>query len=155
MRVVIARAADVVVLHEQHARNSEVAEDLTVGVEQRRARLPLDTNFAAPIFSWLCVGGLTSAMYASTFWLLISQDRAKELRLFTAIAAVINVSSYLIGSHWGVIGIARAASIGFVFISTPLLLYAATRTGPVRSKDIATCAFPFVVQASLVYMRRD
>ena len=106
---------------------------------------------AAPIFSWLCVGGLTSAIYASTFWLLISQDRAKDLRLYSAIGAGINVISYLVGSHWGVVGIAMAASIGFVFISTPMLLYAATREGPVRPQDIAACAFPFVIQTALVY----
>ncbi len=106
---------------------------------------------AAPVFSWLCVGGLTSGIYASTFWLFISQDRAQELRMFATLAAVINVVSYLIGAFWGVVGIAMAASIGFVFLTTPLLLYAATRRGPVRPRDIIRCSLPFIAATLLVY----
>ncbi|HEX7894351.1 MAG TPA: lipopolysaccharide biosynthesis protein [Terriglobales bacterium] len=106
---------------------------------------------AAPVFSWLCVGGLTSGIYTSTFWLLISQDRSQELRTFTAIAAAINVTSYLIGSFWGVVGIAMAASLSFVFVSTPLLLFAALRRGPIRFGDVAGCAIPFILETILIY----
>jgi PST family polysaccharide transporter len=106
---------------------------------------------AAPIFSWICVGGLTSGIYASAFWLLISQDRSQELRFYSTMAAGINVLSFLAGSHWGVTGIAIAASIGFVLITTPLMLYVATRRGPVRTRDIFWCSAAFVVQGLLVY----
>ncbi len=39
-------------------------------------------NAAAPIFSWICVGGLTSGIYLSAYWLFVSQGRAGELRTF-------------------------------------------------------------------------
>jgi polysaccharide transporter, PST family len=106
---------------------------------------------AAPIFSWLCVGGLTSGIYASTFWLLISQDRSQELRLFASLAAIVNVASYLIGAVWGVIGIAIAASLGFVLLTTPLMLFVSTRHGPVRIRDIIWCSLPYIATGTLVY----
>jgi PST family polysaccharide transporter len=108
-------------------------------------------NAAAPIFSWLCVGGLTSGVYLTAYWLFVSQGRARELRTFSVWAAVINVASYLIGSFWGVIGIATASSLGFVFLTTPLMLFGASRSGPVRLADIARCALPFVVVGFAVY----
>jgi PST family polysaccharide transporter len=33
---------------------------------------------AAPVFSWICVGGLASAFYSSVYWLLISQGRTRD-----------------------------------------------------------------------------
>jgi len=106
---------------------------------------------AAPIFSWLCVGGLASGIYASAFWLLISQDRAQELRRLAFLAAVINVMSYFIGAIWGVIGIAIAASLSFVFLTTPLLLFGATRRGPVRRRDLLSFGTPFVLAGIAAY----
>ena len=41
-----------------------------------------DWSEAAPIFSWICVGGLTAGVYSSSYWLFISQDRTREMRRF-------------------------------------------------------------------------
>lgn len=106
---------------------------------------------AAPIFAWICVGGLTSSIYLSAYWLFVSQGRATELRNFSILAAVINLTSYLIGSWWGVVGIAMASSLGFVFITTPLMLYRASRSGPVALADLIRCAVPFVAVGLAVY----
>lgn len=106
---------------------------------------------AAPIFSWICVGGLTSGIYQSAFWLFISQDRSRELRNFAGTAAVINIASYLVGALWGVVGVAAAASLGFLLITTPLVLFGASRSGPVRAADIIRCATPFVAVGVVVY----
>jgi PST family polysaccharide transporter len=106
---------------------------------------------AAPIFSWLCVGGLASGVYASGFWLLISQDRTRELRHLTLVAAVINVASFLIGIAWGVIGVAIGASLSFALLTTPLLLFGATRSGPVRPRDFLSFAAPFAFAGIVTY----
>ena len=106
---------------------------------------------AAPIFSWLCVGGLTSGIYSSGFWLLISQDRTRELRHITFLAAVINVASFLVGAIWGVLGVAIAASLNFVFLTTPLMLLGATRSGPVRPRDLLHFGAPFVFAGASAY----
>lgn len=107
---------------------------------------------AAPIFSWISVGGLTSGIYTSGFWLLISQDRVRELRLLSSIAAGINVVSYLIGAIWGVVSIAIAGSVGFVFLTTPLMLFGATHKGPVRTRDIFWCSAQFAAIGLIDYM---
>jgi len=106
---------------------------------------------AAAIFSWLCVGGLASGIYTSGFWLLISQDRTRELRHLTVVAAFINVASFLIGIAWGVIGVAIGASLSFALLTTPLLLFGATRSGPVRPRDFLSFAAPFVFAGVVTY----
>jgi polysaccharide transporter, PST family len=106
---------------------------------------------AAAIFSWLCVGGLTSGIYSSGFWLLISQDRTRELRHITFLAAVINVVSFLVGAFWGVLGVAIFASLNFVFLTTPLMLFGATRSGPVRPRDLLHFGAPFVFAGASAY----
>ena len=106
---------------------------------------------ATPIFSWICVGGLTAAIYSSATWLFVSQDRAQELRLFTALAAVINIASFLIGAFWGIVGIAMAGALGFVFVTTPLVLFGASRRGPVRPADLIRCLAPFTFAGLIVY----
>lgn len=106
---------------------------------------------AAPIFAWICVGGLTSSIYLSAYWLFVSQGRAGELRNFSILAAIINLLSYAIGSFWGVIGIAMASALGFVFITTPLMLYRASRSGPVGLADLVRCAVPFIAVGMAVY----
>jgi len=106
---------------------------------------------AAAIISWLCVGGLASGVYSSGFWLLISQDRTRELRHLTLVAAFINVASFLIGIAWGIIGVAIGASLSFALLTTPLLLFGATRSGPVRPRDFLSFAAPFVFAGVVTY----
>lgn len=107
---------------------------------------------AAPIFAWLCVGGLTSGLYASASWLLVSQARTKELRRLTFLAAVINVASYLLGAIWGVVGVAVSASLNFVFLTTPLLVIGTTRRGPVDHKDMIAFCAPFLFAGAGAYI---
>ena len=122
--------------------NAQELIDILLGARWREA---------APIFAWICVGGLTSSIYLSAYWLFVSQGRASELRNFSITAAIINLSSYIIGSWWGVIGIVMASSLGFVFLTTPLMLYRASRSGPVGLADLLRCAVPFIVVGLAVY----
>jgi PST family polysaccharide transporter len=113
--------------------------------------LGTDWSEAAPIFSWICVGGLTAGVYSSSYWLFISQDRTREMRRFMTIASIINVISFVVGAIWGVIGVAAAGALVFVFGTTPLVLYGATRRGPVRFEDLVRCGIPFAMRATAVY----
>jgi PST family polysaccharide transporter len=106
---------------------------------------------AAPIFSWICVGGLTSSIYTSAYWLFVSQDRTKDLMHVTVAASLINVISYLVGAIWGVVGIAMSASIVFALITTPLMLYKATRKGPVSHNDLYRVVLPFIFSGAAIY----
>jgi PST family polysaccharide transporter len=74
------------------------------------------------------------------------------MRRFTTIASIINVISFGVGALWGVIGVAAAGALVFVFGTTPLVLYGATRRGPVRFGDLVRCGMPFAMRATAVYM---
>jgi PST family polysaccharide transporter len=106
---------------------------------------------AAPVFSWICVGGLMSSTYSSTYWLFISQGRSPELMRISILSLVINVATFLVGAYWGLVGIASAGAIGFVLVTTPLMLYTATRIGPVGMRDILRFLIPAALFAAATY----
>lgn len=104
---------------------------------------------AAPVFAWVCVGGLTSAVYGSVAWLFISQARTHEMMRMNLVVMGISFASFLIGSHWGVAGIAAGGAIGFVLLATPLNFRAVTRRGPISGSDIVFAAMPIIIQTAL------
>ena len=105
----------------------------------------------APVFSWLCIGALVSLLNASLFWLFVSQGRTREDMTWGATASAINVLAYAAGLHWGLIGVARTSAISVYVLQTPLLFWAATRTGPVRAGTLIRIVYPFVM-ATVVAM---
>ena len=107
---------------------------------------------AVPIFAWICVGGLTSALYTSLVWLFISQGRTGDMRNYLALASLLNLASYIIGAFWGIVAVAASAACVFVLITTPLVLFGATRSGPVRLGEIGAIIFTFATEGALVYM---
>ena len=108
---------------------------------------------AAPIFSWICVGGLTSGIYSSASWLFISQGRTRELKHFTIVASVINIVTFLLGAFFGgIVGVAAAGALGFVLLTTPLMLYGATRSGPVQTRDVIRSGCSFALRGAIVYV---
>ena len=114
---------------------------------------------AAPVFAWVSVGGLTSAVYGSVAWLFISQARTHEMMRMNLVVMAISFTSFLIGAHWGVAGVAAGGAIGFVLIATPLNFRAVTRVGPIGGRDIAFAAAPIVLQTAiaglLLIIQRD
>jgi len=102
---------------------------------------------AGPVFGWICVGGLTSAVYGSIAWLFISQARTHEMMRMNLVVMVISFVSFFIGARWGVVGIAAAGAISFVALSTPLNFRAVTRVGPIAGRDVLFAAVPIVLQS--------
>ena len=101
---------------------------------------------AAPTFSWIAVGGLASGLYTSLAWLFISEGRTSDMRTAFVIAAVLNVTSFGIGSQWGVAGIAGWGAVVFVSVTTPLSMYFATKGGgPVTVGDLARFLMPYAI----------
>lgn len=106
---------------------------------------------ASPIFAWICVGGLTAGVFQSAIWLFVSQARTGELARHLLAAAVINLTSYLLGAIGGIIWIAALGSISFTLLTTPLVLRGATRVGPVTARHLVEVTTPIVVQSLLAY----
>ena len=98
-----------------------------------------------PIFAWICFGGLASTLNASASWILISQNRTREQVLLFSINALISVVSFAVGAFWGVIGVAMVSALTFSFIQTPLLIWAATRSGAVTLRAVVRAITPLVI----------
>lgn len=84
-----------------------------------------------PIFVWICVGGIAVPLTASTYWLFITQDRTGEQMRFNMACAAISLASFVLGAPWGPVGVAMVAALSYTLLQTPLVVWAATRRGPV------------------------
>lgn len=99
-----------------------------------------DWRAAAPIFQWLGVAALLQPISVSTNWLFISQGRSKAFASWGAFNAVISAVAFFVGLPWGPIGVAAGYSISQLALRSPLMWWMATRTGPVRLRDLYTTA---------------
>jgi PST family polysaccharide transporter len=85
----------------------------------------------------------------SALWLMISQGRGGDMFRWALLGAPLSILSYLIGLHWGVLGVAASYSLARLFVIDPLLYFYAGRTGPVKTWDIYRTTLPFVGAAVL------
>jgi polysaccharide transporter, PST family len=97
---------------------------------------------AAPIFAWLCVGAALTPVNSATFWLFVSQGRAREQMIYGTAAAAINVAAYATGLPWGIAAVAAVSAVSVYAIQTPMLLHAAAQEGPVGGADLRRLLLP-------------
>lgn len=99
-----------------------------------------DWRVAAPIFQWLGLAAFLQPITLTTNWLFISQGRSREFAWWGALNAAISVVAFCAGLPWGPIGVAAAYSISQVLLRSPVMCWMATRTGPVRLRDLYSTA---------------
>ena len=93
---------------------------------------------AAPIFRWMGLASLLQPISGTTNWLFISQGRSRAFAWFGAFNAAISSVAFCAGLPWGPIGVAAAYSISQVLLRSPVMWWMATRTGPVRLRDLCS-----------------
>jgi len=93
---------------------------------------------AAPIFQWLGLAALLQPISGATNWLFISQGKSRAFAWFGAFNAVISTIAFCVGLPWGPIGVAAAYSMSQVLLRSPVMWWMATRTGPVRLRDLCS-----------------
>jgi len=98
----------------------------------------------APVFSWLCLGSMLTPLNTAIFWVFISQGRARDQMIYGTASALINIATYIVGIHWGLIGVARTSAIAAFIVTTPLLVFAVSRNGPISTSRIWASLYPFV-----------
>lgn len=103
----------------------------------------------APVFSWLCLGGLASPLYSNTFWLFTTQDQTRRQVIYVTQTSVISVLAFEAGLPWGPVGVAAGAMLSFVLISTPLVCWGATKRGIATSFDLIATLLPFVISGGV------
>ncbi len=105
---------------------------------------------AAPIFAWVCFGGLVAPIFSSAGWVFTTQNRTGEQMKASVVTALISIVSFAIGVHWGAVGVARISALSFTFIQLPLMLYVMTRKGEFRLTEIGRTLLPFFIATMLV-----
>lgn len=107
---------------------------------------------ASNAFSWISVGGIFSGFYSSLTWLFISQARTASMRRYMSVSAIFNLASFAVGAIWGVEGVAACAATVFISITVPLVVYGATRSGPVGLRAIVLCCLPNIMTGILAFI---
>ena len=105
---------------------------------------------AAPLFAWICFGGIVAPIFSSTGWVFTTQNRTGEQMRFSVATAVISIISFALGVHWGVVGVAAFAATSFTFVQLPLMVYAMTRKGEINRSLMVSTLAPFLCSAAVV-----
>ena len=101
---------------------------------------------AAPIVSALAISTAFAPLAISSYWLFVSQARGAEQLRFIAIKTAIILMALLAGIPWGALGVARSYAL-FAVLVNGLLLWAATRKGPVNQRSALRAVYPIVLAA--------
>jgi PST family polysaccharide transporter len=105
----------------------------------------------APIFAILGVGAFFAPIGHSTGWLFISQNRTREMRNWGVVSSLLFVTSFVVGLPWGPIGVASCyIGIG-ILVQGPMVLWAATRSGPIGLRDVLRALAPHALAAVMSF----
>lgn len=113
-----------------------------------RALLGPQWDAAAPILAWFAPAVLAQAFSALFTQLMMSQGRGAELRNFAAADLVVRAAGAVLGSAFGVAGMAAGFSLATLVVSVPLMVWIASRHGPVRPHHHFSALWPGVVLAA-------
>ena len=89
-----------------------------------------------PLFSAFALVAISSPLSAVISWMFESQGRGRDQLHTYTIAGAITVSSYVIGLHWGALGIVLSLATASLLIRMPIVYYLVGRSGPVRTADL-------------------
>jgi polysaccharide transporter, PST family len=106
---------------------------------------------AAPIFVWLGFGALLAPISISTSWLFISQNRPRQQFLWCCVGTAILVAAFVVGLHWGAVGVAACTAIFAWIFQAPMLLWGVTRRGPVRLRHIIQLLYPACLAGTITF----
>jgi polysaccharide transporter, PST family len=103
---------------------------------------------AAPILAWFAPAALAQAFAALFAQLMMSQGRGAQLRNVAAADLVLRAAGALLGSGFGIAGMAAGFSLATLLLSVPLMVWIGGRSGPVRLHDHLAALWPGVVLAA-------
>jgi polysaccharide transporter, PST family len=93
-----------------------------------RGVVPLFAAFAVVAVSWPLSG--------VAIWLFQSQGRGREQLHNHTLGGIVTIASYIIGLHWGALGVIVSLAITSMAIRLPIVYFFAGRRGPVTTGDL-------------------
>jgi len=105
-----------------------------------------------PLFSAFAVIALSWPLSEVAIWLFQSQGRGREQLYNHSMGGAVALVSYLIGLHWGPLGVVSAFAITSLAIRLPIVYYFAGRLGPVTTGDLWIAFFSHLPCWGSVYL---
>jgi O-antigen/teichoic acid export membrane protein len=106
----------------------------------------------APIFAWLGIAGLMQSVSSTTGWIFICQGKTKTMFHWGIYSSLTTVASFIVGLHWGAIGVAAAYAISGYVLRFPVLAALIHRVGPVTAGDFLGVQGLFIVSSLLAWI---
>ena len=89
-----------------------------------------------PLFSAFAIVAVSAPLAEVALWLFQSQGRGREQLYNHALGGSVTLAAYVIGLHWGPLGVIVALGITSMAIRMPMVYYFAGRRGPVTTGDL-------------------
>jgi PST family polysaccharide transporter len=103
---------------------------------------------AAPIVAWLAPAVVGQAFASLFAQLMTSQGRGAELRGWAVADLMLRAGGAITGSQFGIVGLAAGFSLATFFVSVPLMVWIAGRSGPVTFRHQLAAIWPGVLLAA-------
>lgn len=103
---------------------------------------------ASPILAWFAPAVLGQTFAALFAQLMTSQGRGKELRVWAVADLVLRGGGAVIGSQFGIVGLAAGFSLATFLIAVPLMFWIAGLSGPVKLRHQLAAIWPGVLLAA-------
>jgi PST family polysaccharide transporter len=103
-----------------------------------------------PIFMPLAIAGMVQPVTATFIWMLVSQGRRADLRLWSLVGSALSCGAIVAGMSGGVIAVATAYAACELLVRAPLLAWFVARRGPVRVADVLRAILPGVLASVAV-----
>jgi PST family polysaccharide transporter len=97
---------------------------------------------AGPVLAWFAPALMALGMVLPFGYLMMSQGRVKELRMWGVADLLIRGGGAGIGAFFGPVGAAAGFSLTTFFIAAPLIVALTSRRGPVRVSDQLRAVLP-------------
>jgi O-antigen/teichoic acid export membrane protein len=105
-----------------------------------------------PLFSAFAIVAVSSPLAEVAVWLFQSQGRGREQLHNHALGGAVTLASYIIGLHWGPLGVIVALAFTSMAIRMPIVYYIAGRRGPVTTRDLWKAFFSHLPCWGTVYL---
>lgn len=105
----------------------------------------------APIFAWLGIASLIQSVSSTTGWIFICQGKTKTMFHWGIYSSLTTVAAFIIGLHWGAVGVAAAYAISGYVLRVPVLAVLVHRVGPVTAADFLIMQGLFIVSSLLAW----
>jgi O-antigen/teichoic acid export membrane protein len=97
---------------------------------------------AAPILAWFAPAVFGQAFASLFAQLMTSQGRGDELRSWAVVDLLLRGGGAVVGSQFGLVGLAAGFSLATFFLTVPLMVWIAGRRGPVKLRHQLAAMWP-------------